>query len=84
MLFGASLALRLSRTDLALASGGLTGLVNSQIGLCLLFIMGWPVTSGPWRRRGVDPHGPLAHLGPHVWAGAGSGRAASRRVLAGS
>lgn len=38
---GGSLALGLSRADLALASDGLIGFVNLQIGLHLPFVMAW-------------------------------------------
>lgn len=77
-----SLALGLSRADLALVSDGLIGFVNPQIGLHLLFVMAWlralQTSSGPL------PQGPgregltcltLACLDAHAWAGASEERA---------
>lgn len=75
---GGSLALGLSRAVHALASGGLIGFVNPQIGLCLPFAMGWlralqtglwPVAPRPWQ-GGFSLLGTLACLDSHTQAGA--------------
>lgn len=72
-----SLALGLSRADLALVSDGLIGFVNPQIGLHLPFVMAWlralqtgsgPLPQGPGR-EGLTCL-TLACLDPHVCAGA--------------
>lgn len=63
--------------SLALASGGLIGLVTPQIGPRLPFIVGWPVAFRPRMREvegGADSHSLLAPLGPPcgrepVWKG---------------